>query len=72
VCCGIAPGRVSQIQTEIEREPLDRRLKEIIEDYKGKALTTSTFRLSSMLSRPATGTARIAVTTGAAMRATSE
>jgi len=30
---GISPGRVSQIQTEIEREPLDRRLKEIIEGY---------------------------------------
>ena len=36
VCCGISPGRVSQIQTEIERELLDRRLKEIIEDYEVK------------------------------------
>ena len=31
---GISPGRVSQIQTEIEREPLDRRLRELVEDYK--------------------------------------
>jgi hypothetical protein len=28
----ISQERVSQIQTEIERAPLDRRLKEIIED----------------------------------------
>jgi hypothetical protein len=32
VCCMISQERVSQIQTEIERAPLDRRLKEIIED----------------------------------------
>jgi putative transposase len=31
---GISPGRVSQIQTEIERKPFDRRLKKIIECYK--------------------------------------